>query len=296
MTGTAAWRRGFTLVELLVVIAIIGVLVALLLPAVQSARESARRTQCGNNLKQIGLAIQSYHDTFKQIPHTRFDTRDTWLLNILPFMEQKALFDGWQMNLDYYSQAAAVRETTIKPYVCPTRRSPPKKSNAGDAHQNGTFPHTPGGVSDYSGCAGNQQGVNDYWDGMNSVTEVDKANGAFWYANKPLRFSSITDGLTNTLFVGEKHVCNKDLGNEGSCWNGDHAASFRKAGVGSQLVRNIHQCGNPADFNLSFGSWHPGVCPFVLGDGSVRFLATTIDVTLLDRAAQREDGAVVNLP
>jgi hypothetical protein len=200
------------------------------------------------------------------------------------------------MSLDYYNQADHIRETTIKTYVCPTRRSPPQKSLAGDIHQGGGS-HVPGGVADYSGCAGTPASTNDYWDGMNGVTEADKAEGVFWYANKPLRFASVTDGLSNTLFVGEKHICPKFLGQEGSCWNGDHAASFRKAGTGGLIVRSINtQCANPAAFNNLFGSWHPGVCPFVLGDGSVRMIDNNIDATTLDRAVDREDGNPVNLP
>src|SRR5919106_972509 len=89
---------GFTLVELLVVIAIIGVLVALLLPAVQAARESARRMQCQNHLKQIGLGIHNFEDTNKTLPHSRYDNRYTWAVEILPFIEQKALFEQWNLT------------------------------------------------------------------------------------------------------------------------------------------------------------------------------------------------------
>src|SRR5262245_55784762 len=95
-------RQGFTLVELLVVIAIIGVLVALLLPAVQAARESSRRTQCSNHLKQIGLALYGFEDTYKVIPYTRLDTRETYAVLLLPFLEQNNLFSQWDMSKEYY--------------------------------------------------------------------------------------------------------------------------------------------------------------------------------------------------
>ena len=283
--------NGFTLVELLVVIAIIGVLVALLLPAVQAARESARRMQCSNNLKQIGIAIHGFEDTYKQIPYTRLDTRETWAVIILPYLEQKAMFDGWDLKKNYYSQAAAIRETTLKVYVCPTRRSPPKKSEAGDVLQGTSNPHVPGGVSDYTSCAGTPAGGTDYVAGMTFsgilYTEETAANGAFWYkGNNPLRFTSITDGLSNTLFVGEKAIARANLGKEGSVYNGDHGASFKKAGVGALLGKTVNVGSN-------FGSWHTNVCQFVLGDGSVRGIRVQIDGTTLGYLANRRDGETV---
>lgn len=279
---------GFTLVELLVVIAIIGVLVALLLPAVQQARESSRRTQCGNNLKQIGLAIHSFEDTYKTIPYTRLDTRETYAVLLLPFLEQNNLFSKWDMNKQYYDQLPEVRETTLSAYVCPSRRKPPAKSLDGDVHQDGTRPHIPGGVSDYTSCAGTPAGTNDYYEGgtFSGVLYDEKtaANGVFWYKGKPLRFASVTDGISNTLFVGEKHVRAKFVNLEGSVYNGDHGNSFKKAGIGAPLVRN------PTTSSGNFGSWHPGVCQFVFGDGSVRALRSEIDLTTLGYLAHRFDG------
>src|SRR5689334_10600515 len=90
--------KGFTLVELLVVIAIIGILIALLLPAVQAARESARRTQCVNNLKQFGLALHNYHDIIKGLPHSRVDPKETWAILILPYQEQSQFYDQWDLT------------------------------------------------------------------------------------------------------------------------------------------------------------------------------------------------------
>src|SRR5262245_3709921 len=116
-------RRAFTLVELLVVIAIIGVLVALLLPAVQAAREAARRAQCQNHLKQLGLGIHNCEDTFKSLPHTRMDNRYTWAVEIMPFIEQKNLFEQWNLTKSYYTQTAPARLTAVPIYFCPSRRS-----------------------------------------------------------------------------------------------------------------------------------------------------------------------------
>jgi prepilin-type N-terminal cleavage/methylation domain-containing protein len=293
MPGLKHLRSAFTLVELLVVIAIIGVLVALLLPAVQQARESSRRIQCANHLKQIGLAVQSFHDVYNQIPYSRLDTRETWAVLLLPYLEQPALFNQWVMTKQYYDQVPEVREATLKVYTCPTRRSPPKKSLGGDVHQDGTRPHTPGAVGDYTSSSGAPPGSNDYYEGGTFsgtlYTETTAANGVFWYKGpKPMRFPMVSDGISNTLFIGEKHITVKNLNMEGSIYNGDHGNSFKKAGVGAPLARN------PNLTTGQFGSWHPGVCQFVFGDGSVRALRNEMDLTALGYLAHRFDGQAVN--
>ena len=134
-------KTGFTLVELLVVIAIIGVLVALLLPSVQAARESARRTQCSNNLKQIGLGFQNFTDSWHFLPPYRIKDRyATWAVLILPYVEQQAVFNQWDIMDEYYNQKAAVVQSQVSNYYCPSRRkpmlsrtAPPKASRTGMA-------------------------------------------------------------------------------------------------------------------------------------------------------------------
>src|SRR5262245_49295913 len=116
-------RLAFTLVELLVVIAIIGVLVALLLPAVQAAREAARRSQCQNHLKQLGLGIHNFEDINKSLPHTRYDNRYTWAVEIMPFIEQQNLYGSWDLTKSYYAQTNAARLTAVPIYFCPSRRN-----------------------------------------------------------------------------------------------------------------------------------------------------------------------------
>src|SRR5215204_1992646 len=122
-------RRGFTLVELLVVIAIIGILVALLLPAIQAAREAARRTQCVNNLKQIGIAVQNYHDTRRKMPPMRvWDGDRTWLALILPHMEEQIVADMWKSKGAggdpnrgcFYDQSVEYRTAIINSFYCPS--------------------------------------------------------------------------------------------------------------------------------------------------------------------------------
>src|SRR5687767_11571553 len=141
-------NSAFTLVELLVVIAIIGILIALLLPAVQAARESARRTQCGNNLKQIGLAIHNYHDVYKELPPERINTDlATWCILILPYLEHSGVFETWNLSARYYDAAQTGNRTArIDTWFCPTRWRPSHLSVQEDldpANADATTPVSP---------------------------------------------------------------------------------------------------------------------------------------------------------
>jgi prepilin-type N-terminal cleavage/methylation domain-containing protein len=125
--SVAARRTAFTLVELLVVIAIIGILIALLLPAVQSARESARRAQCANNLRQIGIAVHNYHDVKKWLPPVRISGGAgyaTFFVLIMPYIEQENIQELWDLNRTYAQQTVAAQQAHVKSYYCPTRRQP----------------------------------------------------------------------------------------------------------------------------------------------------------------------------
>jgi prepilin-type N-terminal cleavage/methylation domain-containing protein len=154
-------RPGFTLIELMVVIAIIALLAGLLLPAVQMVREAANRTQCANNLKQIGLACRAYElDHHTLPPSLVVEMGPSWMFMILPYIEQEQLFKRWDMNKTYYDQTDEVRLTPVSIYFCPSRRVPsdePRASVAWDIPSNCTtnnFPNRPGALSDYAGSIG----------------------------------------------------------------------------------------------------------------------------------------------
>ncbi|UUO05703.1 DUF1559 domain-containing protein [Blastopirellula sp. J2-11] len=286
-------RTGFTLVELLVVIAIIGVLIALLLPAVQQAREAARRMSCSNNLKQIGLAMHNHHDTFGHLPNGRVDLRQTWLVDILPFAEQQVLFDKWDLTKQYYDSANQLaRETPFSAYFCPSRRSPEELSD-GDVRDNSS-PQVivNGALADYAANAGTTG--SDYWtsssfDGVFYRLQGDPSSSG---SQEGLAFRDITDGLSNTILVGEKHVHIDHFGEKGygdsGAYDGDHGSSVRKAGSGYSLSRTIRETSGGL-----FGSYHPGICQFVFGDGSVRNVNVTINTTTLGNMAARNDGKVI---
>jgi prepilin-type N-terminal cleavage/methylation domain-containing protein len=160
-------RQGFSLIEMLVVISIIAILIGLLLPAVQKAREAASRVVCTNNLKQIGLAMHSYHTTFEVLPSFSRDGAEatTWCVLLLPFLEQSNLFAKWDLSKSYYQQTDEVRQARVKTYFCPTRRSlstDPLASSSGDQQfilieGNPTLgPNVPGSLGDYAANMGSQ--------------------------------------------------------------------------------------------------------------------------------------------
>lgn len=327
-------RGGFTLVELLVVIAIIGVLVALLLPAIQAAREAARRAQCTNNLKQIGIAIHNYHDTFKRMPNSRRKCDwITWAAEIWPFLEEESASNLWDSTVDYYSQKEQVRTYQVGTYLCPSRRAPPQISLDGDVNSgSGGTTHAPGACGDYACNVGNGQPRSDTPvvlnpNGTPPVTKrIDLANGAFVFGTlqggsqdegtggcenidpgkmKPITFTTFAkmeDGLSHVLFVGEKHVPTGWLGrekaNDNSVYNPDYLKSHGRFGgalVGGLATATDGASGNDInDYDDQFGSWHSGICQFIWGDGRVSALKNEIDPVVLGYLCNRWDGKVVD--
>jgi prepilin-type N-terminal cleavage/methylation domain-containing protein/prepilin-type processing-associated H-X9-DG protein len=322
-------RRGFTLIELLVVIAIIAILIALLVPAVQKVREAAARTQCVNNLKNIGLAIHSYHDVTKTLPPLRVTNNTvTWAVLILPYIDQGSMARLWTPTSNYSSATnASARLLQVPIYYCPTRRAPGTDMisvqedvrpayNGPPPNFTGPFTDTrffgtnnpPGALGDYAGCVGTV----DLW--PTNTADISwasiRANGALIQGDPPVgavfkgrtKMETIEDGTSNTFLVGEKHVPVNMFGRamvgDGSIFNGVWTTySGRIAGPDDPLATG------PTDLRLStradafyarrFGSWHPGVCNFLFCDGTVKGINVNLDVNVMRRLAVRNDNQPV---
>jgi prepilin-type N-terminal cleavage/methylation domain-containing protein len=297
----------FTLIELLVVIAIIGILIGLLLPAVQKVREAAARMQCANNLKQLGLAIHNYHGDYQSFPPAALggDGEVSWAVLILPYIEQDPLYHQWNLNLryTYYRHPASVVGAQVKIFYCPSRRSPPQLSVSGDTLA--PWGGSPGASGDYAANGGNTTAV---WE------DPRNGNGVLLYADTTFgpnntvaswrsltAFRDVTDGLSNTLLIGEKHVQNTMFGQQAagdnSIYNGDDIHTIVRV-AGRQTPGPIDRpfAASPTDSyrpDERFGSYHVGGCQFVLCDGSVRMISTTVDIETLTRLAVRNDGLPV---
>jgi prepilin-type N-terminal cleavage/methylation domain-containing protein len=288
-------RRGFTLIELLVVIAIIAILIALLVPAVQKVRDAAARTQCINNLKQMGLAVHGYHDVKKKMPYTRLQTGDdghSWAVILLPYLEQQSLYNQWLKsdgNLHRYDANAApnilpqtAREAPVPVYFCPARR-PNRISNAPGSDPAGLV----GACGDYAVCAGD--------DGTTDIYNTELATGAFVRLPRKMTFAHITDGLSNTFFIGEKHVkastVSTDIPYDSALYNSEEPANLSRVANDTHLFARTPTQNN----DLIFGGPHTNVCVMLFGDGVVRAMNVSTDGTTLARLANRMDGQAVAL-
>jgi prepilin-type N-terminal cleavage/methylation domain-containing protein/prepilin-type processing-associated H-X9-DG protein len=308
----------FTLVELLVVIAIIGVLVALLLPAVQAARESARRMQCQNNLKQFGLAFQNHHDTLKHLPTNGWgymyvgdpdlgngtDQVGGWTFNILPYCEQQAIHDiaKGKVGQPKFADLSRMVGTPIKFFICPSRRKP------------GVYPITStsatnfdrvdvGAKIDYAVCAGDQEALQGAGVPTPPIPDAWTYNG-ICYVRSAVRLSEITDGTTNTLMIGEKmmgypfYLNGLEGGDNENLyvgWDNDHTRTTNNRRTGSNnQIRFPPRMDSREDRILTFGSAHPGGFNGLLCDGSVRVFGYQIDEKNYMRLGNRGDGQTVD--
>jgi len=301
-------KGGFTLIELLVVIAIIAILIGLLVPAVQKVREAAARSQCANNLKQIGLATHNFHDSRKFLPPKWLDGRGTaaspristapdgfatWAVLLLPFVEQDNVFRLWNLQLPYSRQPAAAVRVQVPTYYCPGRQA--QILSTGDPQ--------PGGIGDYAACVGtvDNNNVNGMIIEATYVAGQDSVGPIIVSWRGQLTLQSIPDGTSNTLMFGEKHIRPNSLrgrNEDRSIFSGNLPNFRRLAGVqpngGNTRPLMPPSAQSDPRANTCFGGPHSGICMFVFGDGSVRSVSITTDASNLRSPltllANRKDG------
>lgn len=280
---------GFTLVELLVVIAIIGILVSLLLPAIQAAREAARRMSCSNNMKQIGLALHTYESSNRKLPVGSWQSNFiSPLVAVLPMLEQSNNYQLWNFSLSYtHPFNSNVANQRIATYLCPSMTLPRE------------VPFLParevGGPSSYL----LSEGTDDY------MATADGLFGLHWpafgYRNPNRRFADITDGTSTTFFAGETVYNYRD-----SLWpasaGAPHAGTVRfgtarwvvgypRIALGTTLFPfNVHTAAAMG----GYASMHPGGGQFLFADGSVRFLSQNVNVVTYRAAATMNGGEVTS--
>ncbi|MEP3478707.1 MAG: DUF1559 domain-containing protein [Fuerstiella sp.] len=275
--------RGFTLIELLVVIAIIAILVALLLPAVQQAREAARRTQCKNNLKQIGLALHNYHDVNLTFPpgfvvtpaaDDPNDNHWTWNAMILPYIEQGALFNTLAVGTQTPSQALTnnlgALQTPQTAFRCPSATGPDINSNGNRTLQDVDGTAREVALSNYIGANGSSE-----------LAPVQPIADGLFYSNSKTRIRDVTDGTSNTICVGERASVLRGVNlraatmfmQNGAAGNADNLGIVYAAGSGRRLINDV----SATNTRRGFSSNHTGGAQFLLTDGSVRFISENID-------------------
>jgi prepilin-type N-terminal cleavage/methylation domain-containing protein len=316
MSRHACSRKAFTLVELLVVIAIIGILIGLLLPAIQSARESGRRTQCANNVKQVALALIAFHDANGKLPmnteysgysSTAVDT--SWMAGILPFIEEKRLFSqsdfskpvGQEPNL-------TLTKTVVVTFRCPSDTSFPDGRLRSQDVTSACWPDNEwwmsisGAITNYKACAGGNWGWGDFVvsqapPGTTYATDgLDHGNGILcrnWYRLPPKNFKNVTDGLSHTFAVGEAVA--------GWCgwnnWRWSNGCTATCAVPLNYKVGISDMNANWCDFanNYSFHSKHVNGGNFGMCDGGVRYVNDLIDINVYRGLATIASGEVVQI-
>ncbi len=277
--------RAFTLVELLVVIAIIGVLVAMLLPAVQAAREAARRASCLNNVMQLGLSLHSYEFHFESLPPGSTNPEGPirnepqgvqvgWIVKVLPYLEQNAMWRKFdQAKGAYAPENALVRSSEMNVLECPS-----------DPHDHINSARTVA-RSGYAGCHHDVE------------ASIDEDNHGLLFLNSKIQFRDMYDGSSNTILLGEAITFPDELG-----WVSGSRATLRNTSTieRPRLMAEIEaEKDRPEDPSRSstfvggFGSNHPGVANFAFADGATRMIEEGIDKKVLQQLGHRADGEIV---
>ncbi len=304
-------RRAFTLVELLVVITIIGILIGLLLPAVQSAREAARRMQCSNNLKQIGLALHLYESGNSTFPPgaywygTDYDRyRGSILGLLLPYLEQQSLFDQFdytqRIDDQKFPDGTLIGSTIVSVYACPSDNNRGLYNNrAIHNYAASAGPTAHGNNSDNCSCS-SAMSWNTY--ALAPYGNVNNFAGMFFRREGAKSVADCRDGLSNTIFFGEvRRDCSVHIRQGWVRSNNGNGL------VATQVPMNVDSCHDdasndpclqPCNWNLelAFKSSHPGGVGFLFGDGSVHFLSQSIDHWTYQYLGARSDGEPVTIP
>jgi prepilin-type N-terminal cleavage/methylation domain-containing protein len=325
-------RRAFTLIELLVVIAIIAILIALLLPAVQQAREAARRTQCRNNLKQLGLALHNYHDTFNTLPFgwmAGFDLNvSAWGIMILPYLDQAPLYNQWESTVPAFNEAAALFQpatavqgnldviaTVLPAYVCPSTSElekhnytlPANAAGSGVPPINLTWTAARSDYIATSGVRGVYAGI--AYSGSAGGDREGALRGVGLDGGVCHKFRDFRDGSSNSFLVGER-VGGTNIyrngkidpaaapfgvangGGWGDFLNGEHW-------IDGALYDGTFGSGGPCAINCTnlrsagYYSFHVGGAQFLMGDGAVRFISENVDAHTFASLITIKKGEVV---
>jgi prepilin-type N-terminal cleavage/methylation domain-containing protein/prepilin-type processing-associated H-X9-DG protein len=301
---------GYTLIELLVVVGIIGVLLGIVLPAVQQSREAARRMSCSNNLKQLGLALHNYHGAFKTLPinvgaqpeglHPAPQRNGKgWIVGVLPQLEQQALYESFRTGFqgDFFSgggiadpRVLLAVQTRVPTLNCPSDGFAFELSS-----EQFEWEGTQVALTSYKGVLGDHRvggALSTHPGTMPDCHHVGGCNGLFFRQSyqQPQRMSAVTDGLSNTMMVGE------DLPQQN-----DHSAAFYANGDYCSCHGKLNYTLSPATPRLwwnvmTFRSQHPGGAHFCRADGSVQFVTDSVDYFLYRKLCTKGGGEVVSLP
>ncbi|MCY2991262.1 MAG: DUF1559 domain-containing protein [Planctomycetota bacterium] len=316
------FRSGFTLVELLVVIAIIGILVALLLPAIQAAREAARRSECSNNLKQMALATQNFHDSKRMLPPVQIGDNSpvgvgyaTYFAFILPYLEATTVQNLFDMEQSFggnpNASALQLVECRVPAYLCPSRHLKNAKNDR--LQQPSDYV-----VTTWCTCTGDDE--YRVWSTDGRFRQALVPGLVTRSATGPNRvlefrtagFESIVDGTSTTFLVGERHVstaglnrCGDRNSNNNDCtpfWGVGGAPNPGGGGWGEVWItgatknRALAKGPQQVEVNISgaggvgLGSWHPGIVNFAMCDGAVKSVSIDVDQQTLENLTRREDG------